>query len=1151
MKHQWYFYILLVTALLTVYKANCQQTGPYRIGSLRVDSLNVRMDSLSIVPSSFILEDVAPGQYFLDPIASKLYLKDSSLLGKVLVYHYKVYTMDFSRPIRHKESSLIEPRRSRYDGAVAILRSVSDMQDDNELISTGAISRGVSVGNNQDLVLNSALNLQLSGKLSDHIGIMASISDKNIPIQPEGNTQYISNINNIFITLYYDSIVNLNAGDVEVCSPSSNFISVSRNLLGMSAKTSFLNWNRVSMKNQIGGGVSKGRYVRQHLVVQDRVQGPYRLYGENNETAIVIVAGSERVYLDGELLLRGQENDYTIDYNTAEITFTPARMMTTEKRVVVEFEYSDRHYVRCALYTYNEFKIGKKRNVDLKVNFFQEQDLKNQSVQPELDVEQKLFLSQLGDREQDAYYDFADSTEYNPNRILYCRKDTLVDGTLYQSIYEYSADASSHLYALSFTYMGPHRGSYVLLRSTANGRVFGWVAPQNGELSGDYSPVMRLSTPKLVQMGSVQAEYRYGEQSFVKSEFAISNFDQNTFSKKEDGNNVGFAYLLNVNHNQKLKTRNGDGRWTLQTVVDWQFVQKNFHPIESFREVEFARNYNLSDDYSTNCSEQILHAVLALFNEKTNRMQYSVNWLSRLGSMSAVRQEWKTQNQWKKTDFNARLSYLTTRDSVEKSDFLSFSGNLLRRFRKIQMGVSDLMEHNVFRDRQLDTLRLNSYAFNEVVLYLKNADSSAYQYNLSYKNRIEFFPEEARLERSKLIHEVSALFQIEKIRNQHFAARATYRCQEQTQDNIALGKENLFLGSVEYTGRFFRNALIVNTYYETGSGLEQKKNYTFLKVAKGQGSYIWIDYNQNGMEELDEFELAAFADEADYVKVWLNSTEYVNVFSSQFVQSVQLRPAAVWGNKTGFRKFLSRFTDVGSLRGQMKHLDLCVNPFYANMDDTNMVGKSLIVNNTFSFNNSSSKFAFDYVVQKSQSKNLLYYGYEKSYVDLQQIVLKSKPIEWLFLQSEYAYSSVFNESEFLSGRNYQIVGHKVAGKIQLQFQHRYMGGLTYSYEQKDNRLSVERISVQNVELSFDCRMAKRGTLLSSCKYVLITGEMGDNGSVSYQMLNGLALGNNAIWNLSYQLAVTEFLQLSLMYEGRVSQGHKVVHIGNVTLKAQF
>ena len=241
--------------------------------------------------------------------------------------------------------------------------------------------------------------------------------------------------------------------------------------------------------------------------------------------------------------------------------------------------------VRFEIFSYNEFSVGKKRNLDFKVNFFQEQDLKNQSIQPELNVGQKQFLSSIGDHEQNAYYDFVDSAENGMNRILYCKKDTVVEGTVYESVYEYSTDASQQLYSLGFTYMGPHKGSYVLLRSTSNGRVFGWVSPKDGEPQGDYSPVMRLSTPKLVQMATIQAEYAYHPKSFVKTELALSNYDQNIFSKQDDKDNVGFAFFLKANHEQEIGKKQVDDFWKFASSIEWQFVHKNFHAVESFREV--------------------------------------------------------------------------------------------------------------------------------------------------------------------------------------------------------------------------------------------------------------------------------------------------------------------------------------------------------------------------------------------------------------------------------------------------------------------------------------------------------------------------------------------------------------------------------------
>ena len=169
--------ILFITILLSAHKAFSQAAGEPRLTTCSVDSLILRIDTLSIVPGTFVIPGAQPEQYRLDPIASKLYILDSALLGRVLGCHYQVFNFDYAKPILHRPLSQIESASRRSAPVTYGLHVEEEFYDDSKLLTSGFVSRGVTVGNNQDPVLNSALNLQLSGNLTEDIRISASISD--------------------------------------------------------------------------------------------------------------------------------------------------------------------------------------------------------------------------------------------------------------------------------------------------------------------------------------------------------------------------------------------------------------------------------------------------------------------------------------------------------------------------------------------------------------------------------------------------------------------------------------------------------------------------------------------------------------------------------------------------------------------------------------------------------------------------------------------------------------------------------------------------------------------------------------------------------------------------------------------------------------
>ncbi|HKO78622.1 MAG TPA: hypothetical protein VJU52_15505, partial [Flavobacterium sp.] len=286
------------------------------------------------------------------------YLKLPDILTKEYTIYdsSKIIDNDATTQNLYKMENISAPKNIPFDG----------------LLATGSLSRGVTIGNNQNAVVNSNLDFQITGKISEKVSIRASIQDTNIPVQEGSYSQRLNQYDNIFMELFTDSW-NVRAGDVFIGNNTTRFLTFNKKIQGLSTTINF--GNEDSKTNVFAsGGLVTGNYASSNFKGQEGNQGPYKLVGQNGELYVLVIIGSERVYVNGVLLKRGENFDYIIDYNSGEIVFNPKFPITSEMRIVVEYQYSENNYTRFITYDGASF-TDKKWNFGAAV--FSESDLKN------------------------------------------------------------------------------------------------------------------------------------------------------------------------------------------------------------------------------------------------------------------------------------------------------------------------------------------------------------------------------------------------------------------------------------------------------------------------------------------------------------------------------------------------------------------------------------------------------------------------------------------------------------------------------------------------------------------------------------------------------------------------------------------------------
>ena len=401
-------------------------------------------------------------------------------------------------------------------------------RDLSTVYSSGSIYRQLNMSPLGGSEFNGGLNIQLNGDLGENLQISGVLSDTDLPLHPEGTTKELEAFDQIYFNITHPQY-SADAGDIIYNYEYSNFHRINRKLVGLKNNFHINQWDG----SAVYAG-SKGTLHSQKMRGRDGDQGPYLLKGKDGNKDIIVLSGTEKVWVDGQELIRGSNHDYTIDYSLAEIFFTANILIHSDTDIYFEFQYSDFNFSKG--FSGGTLEKNLNQNGKISMGLFQEKDQFNKSGWSK-EVHDSLVVATSGlikiDTRQineQGEYVFRDSIYvYDPDHLI-------AEGDRYQTIFSYDVN-----------------GSYVRQISPLGRVYYEYIPIGLRSITMDlYNPYKQLNAPKNHRYGFIGANYQLGEHLSLDGLISGSGLDQNTLSVLDNSGQNGIAHQFSIHADSVL-----------------------------------------------------------------------------------------------------------------------------------------------------------------------------------------------------------------------------------------------------------------------------------------------------------------------------------------------------------------------------------------------------------------------------------------------------------------------------------------------------------------------------------------------------------------------------------------------------------------------
>jgi len=489
----------------------------------------------------------------------------------------------------------------------------------------------------------------------------------------------------------------------------------------------------------------------------------------------------------------------------------------------------------------------------------------------------------------------------------------------------------------------------------------------------------------------------------------------------------------------------------------------------------------------------------------------------------------------------------------------------LKKLSNVQVGFRYALEKNEVRDRKTDTLNPLSFSFDTYTAYLKSNDQKKNRYGVNFFTRADKYPVQKELAKGDRSYNINFNAEVLKSERHQVLFNTTYRKLKVYNKNLSREKDDeTLLGRTEYLINEWKGMVRGSILYELGTGQEQKRDFAYLEVPAGQGQYAWIDYDSSRTQELNEFEVAQFQDQAKFIRIFIPSNQFLKANYNTLNYSFTFNPREIFGKVTkGFGKFISRFNFQTSMQKTKKSAsaeEVEFNPFKYSLLDTALITQNTSFLNTLSLNRYSTNWGLDISNLQTGAKNLLTYGYEsrkaKDWIGKLRYNIGTSLT--LNLNGKKGINALYTPNANFQNRNYEIDLASAEPQVVFIRGTVFRVQSSYRFEKKHNAPQYGNQKAISNALNLDSKYNVFQNSSVSGRFTYNAIDYKDPGSnnvanstVSYIMLDGLLPGNNFLWSLDLTKRLLNNVELNFQYEGRKPGETRTIHTGRASLRALF